>query len=311
MSKQQSKTHKKGANILKVAKTYGKYSQRAALLVLLIGVLGLSACSLNQPAKDSPTESTVAQQDESRSQQEKQSTSQRPYRDPNVVIGGKKPDKDQATGEQKIEPTVVAYEDFYDPLISVNRAVFSFNNASYRYVIIPVAKAYDYSVPRPVKHSVSNFFHNIKMPIYAINKLLQGEGKNAGVSVLRFGINTTVGLLGLFDPAKSWFELERQNTGFGDTLASYKAGYGMYLVLPILGPSDIRTGTGTIVDIFTNPIPHVIDQPAASAIQAGDYVQQFAPSAERYTELYEKSEDPYLFFRNLHLQGLIRDLRYE
>lgn len=295
-------------------KQAGSSSLRIGLVFLLCGALftgGLTSCA--SAPQDKIAADASAQKN---NQNTNVSDAGRPYRDPNVVIGGQGKYKASASADsspqkQPIDPNIVSYGDFHDPLIGINRAIFSFNNASYRYVLIPVAKAYDSSLPKPIKQSVSNFFHNIKMPIYAINKLLQGEGKNAGISVLRFGINSTVGVLGLFDPAKNWLELERQNTGFGDTLASYKAGYGMYLVLPILGPSDIRTGTGTVVDIFTNPIPHIIDQPTASFVQGGDFVQQLAPSASRYTDLYDKSDDPYLFFRNLHLQGLIRDLRYE
>jgi len=212
--------------------------------------------------------------------------------------------------EPGLEPTVVSYPDYRDPLIRVNRAVFAFNDVTYRYLLIPLGKGYMRVIPDPVHRSVGNFFYNIKMPIYAVNHLLQLEPKPMGRNLLRFGINTTVGLLGLFDPAEKWWGLEREETDFDETLAGYGAGYGIYLVLPIFGPSDLRKGASLVVDHFLNPIIYLTENPERSVIQGYDFFQAYAPEAERYETLRRKAEDPYTFFRNLYLQGVQRDADY-
>lgn len=208
--------------------------------------------------------------------------------------------------------TVVAYpeQDYNDPLIGFNRAVFAFNDVSYRYVLIPVAKAYKFAVPDPVRGSVGNFFTNIKSPISIVNHLLQGEGKRAGNTSLRFLINTTVGIVGLFDPAADWWDLEPTPTGFADTLEKHGSGRGAYIVLPFLGPSDLRGGAGLIADYFLNPVPYLTEQPDTAIITATDATQDFADKADKYPTLRDNSDDPYLFFRNMYLQGEMRDSQF-
>lgn len=224
--------------------------------------------------------------------------------------------EDQNTSSQnqdseEIEPTVVAYRDYHDPLIGINRGIFAFNDISYRYALIPLAKGYTKITPAPVRQSVGNFFYNIKSPLYLVNNAFQLKPKAAGTNVLRFGINTTLGLLGLFDPAKIWFDIEKADTNLNHTLAHYGAGYGAYLVLPLIGSSDLRSGSSTLVEGYFHPINYLVDGRERIFIQSFDYFQDFAPEADLYLELSEESEDPYIFFRNLYLQGIQRDVEYD
>jgi phospholipid-binding lipoprotein MlaA len=209
-----------------------------------------------------------------------------------------------------IEPTVVSYPEYRDPLIWMNRGIFAFNDVTYRYLLIPLGKGFTKVVPEPARDSIGNFFDNIKMPVNAVNHLLQLEPVPLGKDLLRFVINSTVGLAGLFDPADAWWDIEADPTGFDDTLAKYGAGYGFYLVLPILGPSDLRNTTSLVADHFLNPIIYLLENPERSGVQGFDAFQDYAPGAERYETLREKSEDPYIFFRNLYLQGVQRDVDY-
>jgi phospholipid-binding lipoprotein MlaA len=209
-----------------------------------------------------------------------------------------------------IEPTVVAYEAPPDPLIRVNRAVFAFNDVTYRYVISPVSKGYETVVPRPVRAGIGNAFDNIKMPIRTVNFLLQGRFRAAGIDTTRFLVNSTVGLAGLFDPAKAWMGLEQEDTGFADTLDGYGAGQGTFVVLPFYGPADLRRGSGLVVDYFLNPIPYLAEQPEATLINGFDLLQEYGPSAQQYKKLQEHAEDPYIFMRNLYMQGVQRDEDY-
>ena len=217
-----------------------------------------------------------------------------------------------ADGEEAIviDPNVVSYDEYEDPLMPVNRFVFGFNEIVGRYALVPLGKGYARVVPEAVDRRVDNFFKNVASPISAVNNLLQAQPKESGINLARFGINTTVGLLGLFDPAEAWFGLERKPTDFAETLARYDVGYGTYLVLPFFGPSDLRNGTARIVDYFLNPVPYVLDDTESFLVLSFGFFEEFAQNAENYEELMRESEDPYIFMRNLHLQAIQRDAAY-
>lgn len=215
-----------------------------------------------------------------------------------------------------IQPNVVAYRDsgpgsetgFEDPFIRFNRAIFAFNDVSYRYVLIPAARTYQ-KAPAPLRSGIGNFFDNIKSPISIINHLFQLDGQDAGRETARFLINSTVGILGFMDPATSQFDIERNQTGMRQTLTQYGAGYGAYLVLPFIGPSNIRDGSSVFFDSLLNPLGY-LDNPESTVLRVFDNFQEFSPTAEGYLTLKAESEDPYIFMRNLHLQGRLRDAQY-
>lgn len=210
----------------------------------------------------------------------------------------------------EVDPNVVSYDDYADPLEPLNRAMFKFNDVVGRYVLIPVGKGYAKVVPDVVDRRVESFFDNVEHPVFAVNQALQADFKPAGTNLLRFGINTTIGLLGLFDPATAVFGLEREPSDFAETLAHYDVGYGAYLVLPFFGPSDTRNGIARGVDVLFNPIPWVTDSPDGFWIMSFGWFEDFAQNAETYEKLLERPEDPYIFLRNLHLQGIQRDAAY-
>lgn len=209
-----------------------------------------------------------------------------------------------------VDPNVVSYDDYRDPLEPVNRAVFGFNGVVTRYLLLPAGRAYAELVPDVVDRRVDGFFKNAAEPISVVNNLFQGELRDSGTSLARFGINTTVGLLGLFDPALDWFGIERKQTDFAATLANYDVGYGVYLVLPFFGPSDSRNAAARGVDYFLHPIPYLLDDWESFALLSFGFFEEFAQNAEEYARLVEQSEDPYTFLRNLHLQSVQRDAAY-
>ncbi|HEY7884848.1 MAG TPA: VacJ family lipoprotein, partial [Cellvibrionaceae bacterium] len=218
---------------------------------------------------------------------------------------------DAPEGIPDVEPTVVSYTDYNDPLIGFNRVMFAFNDVTYRYALIPLASGYVKVVPLPVRNSVTNFFYNIKTPIYFVNNLLQLEGRLACRNLARFIINSTLGVAGLFDPAADWFGLERAEAHLDDTLRRYGLGYGAYLVLPLLGQSNLRDGTSALADYTLNPITYLAENPDRLFISGFDYLQDYSSDAERYKILREKSDDPYILFRNLYLQSIMRDADYQ
>lgn len=207
------------------------------------------------------------------------------------------------------EPLVVGYEEPSDPLSGLNRAVFGFNDVAYRWVLVPAARGYLW-LPTPVRDSVGNLFDNLRSPVSAVNHLLQLDPVGSGRNLLRFTINSTLGLAGLFDPADAWFGIEQDATGFADTLGRYGAGHGAYLVLPIFGASDFRSAPGLIVDALLHPLPWLIGEPESTLLRGVDSFQQLAPEADNYVDLHQQSDDPYVYFRDLHLQGVQRDVDF-
>ena len=142
-------------------------------------------------------------------------------------------------------------DEIYDPLETVNRAIFGFNNVADKIVLEPVAKGYR-KLPSPIQTGIGNFLSNLKMPLVIVNQLLQGQGTNAGESTGRFLVNSTAGLFGLIDVADK-IGLEKKQEDFGQTLAKWGVGDGFYLVLPIFGPSNVRDTAGMVLTYTTDP----------------------------------------------------------
>ena len=134
-----------------------------------------------------------------------------------------------------------------DPWEPFNRAVYRFNARVDEAVLLPVSRGYERVLPQPVRTGVSNFFSNLGELKNVINHTLQGRPGRTLQSLGRFVVNTTAGVAGLFDVA-SPIGLEHQPTGFGDTLARWGTAPGPYLVLPLLGPSSVRDGSGLLFD---------------------------------------------------------------
>ncbi len=160
-----------------------------------------------------------------------------------------------------------------DPIEGFNRGTYRFNYYFDEYFFRPVVRAYDFVVPDYAKDRVSNAIDNIGEFGNLTNSLLQVKLKSAGLALSRFVINSTVGVAGLWDPATSW-GLKRQTEDFGLTLGHYGAGNGAYVVLPVLGPSNVRDTIGLSADwaafSLVGPIAWVHD-PAVSAAYSGIY----------------------------------------
>jgi phospholipid-binding lipoprotein MlaA len=137
--------------------------------------------------------------------------------------------------------------DVYDPLEPINRGMFWFNDKVYFYALKPVAKVYRV-LPEDLRVSIKNFFLNLQAPIRIVNAGLQGKFAIAGNELTRFATNTTLGIGGLFDPAREHFDLRLHDEDTGQTLGYYGIGPGPYLVLPLLGPSSLRDGIGRVAD---------------------------------------------------------------
>ncbi len=149
----------------------------------------------------------------------------------------------------------VVTTEVYDPLSGYNRFMTGFNDKLYFWVLKPVATGYSWVMPEFARQGIKNFFKNLYFPVRLVNNVLQLKFKNAGEETLRFATNTTIGLLGLWDPAKIWFGLEAHPEDFGQTFGVWGIGPGPHIVLPILGPSNLRDSIGLAPQwIYLNPV---------------------------------------------------------
>jgi phospholipid-binding lipoprotein MlaA len=189
----------------------------------------------------------------------------------------------------------------YDPLEPFNRKIFWFNDKVDVYVLEPAAKGWDFVVPRRVETSISNFFFNLRFPIETLNDLLQGKFRYAASDVGRFVVNTTVGVAGFFDPATGW-GMPLHWEDFGQTLGWWGAGPGAYLVLPILGPSDVRDGSGLVVDYASSVTPFFVNGYILLGARTVDVVNTRAQYLETVAKAKESAFDYYTFVRNAYLQ---------
>ena len=187
-----------------------------------------------------------------------------------------------------------------DPLEPLNRAIFGFNEVVDDNVLQPVAKTYKYITPDPVETGVSNFFSNLGEVSTIANDVLQLKFGQAGNDILRFSINTTLGVLGIFDVASS-MGLKKNKEDFGQTLGYWGVPQGPYLVLPFLGASSFRDAPGTFADMAISPVEqlHNKEQLAANTLNVIDIRARLL----RATRILDTAaKDKYIFIRESYLQ---------
>ena len=188
-----------------------------------------------------------------------------------------------------------------DPLEPFNRGVFRLNDAVDRAVLKPVATAYRDVLPSPIRTGVNNFFGNLQDAWSAVNSALQLKGEAAGNSLMRFGVNTFLGLGGVLDIA-SEMRIERHTEDFGQTLGHWGVGAGPYLVLPLLGPSTVRDTAALPVDAQGNLVSGINDVATRNSVTALSLLDRRARLLDATKLLDQVALDPYTFTRDAHLQ---------
>src|SRR5580700_8234989 len=190
-----------------------------------------------------------------------------------------------------------------DPLEPFNQAMLTFNRKADDWILHPVAAKWARIMPQPARASVGRFFNNVSVIPRFANDLFQLQFKQGGTEVARFGINSTLGVAGLFDPAEQWFGLQPKDNDFGLTLAKYGVGEGPYLVLPLLGPSTVRDALGGFADGAMNPVNYVVSgaplyegsAKAFSAVNTRSQNLDRFDDVDRYSiDLYGAVQDAYL-----------------
>jgi len=199
----------------------------------------------------------------------------------------------------------------------VSRTMFKLNHGLDKAIFEPVAKGYR-ALPVPIRKATGNFTDNLRSLLTLSNNILQGEFRRAGNNAARFGINTTAGILGFFDPAaKLGFE-DQGKEDFGQTLGRWGSGSGCYFVLPILGPTTTRDAIGLVGNIFLDPVYQITHNSEIDngVVGNGNYsehnyyyyrgtgaVDFRAKNVESWDSLEENSIDLYASLKSLYLQN--------
>lgn len=200
-----------------------------------------------------------------------------------------------------VAAATAAVPDVWDPLEPLNRIFFSFNEVVDTFLLRPVAWLYSFS-PDPVKTGVRNVLRNLKSPVTMLNHGLQGEMTEAATTVGRFAVNSTVGLLGLWDPADEWLQWKHRPADFGQTLHGYGLGNGPFLMLPLLGPTNLRDGVGTGVDSFADPLMYVLNDNARLGLTGANVLSRRESLLIPLDELRAGSVDYYTALRSSQQQ---------
>ena len=176
---------------------------------------------------------------------------------------------------------------YSDPLAPFNERMFWFNLKLDRYVLHPVARGYAAIAPTPARESVQRFFNNVNFIPRFANNLFQLRFPAAGGELARFGINSTLGVAGLFDVADKWFGLKQHPNDFGLTLGYYGAPPGAYIVWPFLGPSTVRDTIGYAADSAMWPLPYFVPWYVSLPTGAGKAVAEAVNFRSLHLNLFE------------------------
>jgi phospholipid-binding lipoprotein MlaA len=198
------------------------------------------------------------------------------------------------------------FNDNNDPFEPANRVSYAITDGVDTYVLAPVARAYRYAVPNAIRRPIHNLLQNMTTPVLFVNDVVQTKPRRAGDTFMRFVINTTAGVGGLFDVANGWGYPEH-STDFGQTMALWGIPSGPFLFLPLLGPSDPRDATGYGVDILFDPLTYV---PSGHGMQTLSTVRYGLGILDARTNVLDETDsikktalDPYATFRSLFRQN--------
>lgn len=189
-----------------------------------------------------------------------------------------------------------------DPIEPWNRLMFLFNDKLYFWALEPVGSFYAFLVVDSARQGVRDFFYNLTTPVRLVNSLLQLEFKDTGAELARFGINTTLGILGLGDVAKKEFGIERADRDFGQTLGKYGLGSGFYIVWPFIGPSSVRDSVGYAGDYFLDPVNYIQPFEYSLIVESYSYVNNVSLRLGEYEDFKKDSLDTYTALKDAYYQ---------
>ncbi|MDP1654368.1 MAG: VacJ family lipoprotein [Rhodocyclaceae bacterium] len=188
-----------------------------------------------------------------------------------------------------------------DPIEGFNRAMYAFNEGLDTVLIKPVAQGYDAVLPAPVRTGVTNFFGNIADLFIGVNNLLQGKPDQAVSDLGRVLVNSTIGILGLFDVATE-AGLEKHEEDFGQTFGRWGVGDGAYVVIPVFGPRTLRDTAGLVLDMAVDPVANVGNVPTRNSLTALRLIDTRADLLPADKVIEEAALDKYTYVRDGYLQ---------
>lgn len=194
----------------------------------------------------------------------------------------------------------VTSPDARDPWESMNRSIFNFNENADHYVIKPFATAYHDIVPNVVQKGVRNFFNNLQDMWSTVNTALQGKKQETGDNLGRVMVNSTIGLLGILDPA-SQLQIDRHTTTLGATLGVWGVKPGPYVVLPVLGPSTVRETAVLVVDLKADPVNNIVDPATRDTLVILEAIDKRTFLLGAGNVLDQAALDKYSFLRDAYL----------
>ena len=197
-----------------------------------------------------------------------------------------------------------------DPLSGYNKIMTNFNDKFYIHILNPVAKTYKGVLPKPIRKGIDNFLDNLMYPMRLLNNLLQFKFKNSYLETQRFLLNSTIGLAGFIDVANDNFHVKQHSEDFGQTLGYYGVGSGFYIVLPLLGPSNLRDSVGLITDTIINPMTYMGNRgynlfdnsTEALGVSVEKTINYSSLHVGEYEKLKKDAIDLYPFLRNIYEQ---------
>jgi len=207
-------------------------------------------------------------------------------------------------------------KEVYDPFIAYNRTMTGFNDDVFEHVFTPINKGYKFITTEEIRSSINKFFKNIYYPMHLINNLFQGKFGYAMIETGRFIVNSTVGLLGFFDPAKSQLGWEPHREDFGQTLGFYGVSPGPHIVIPIFGPSNLRDLLSIIPDAAVSPVDYtgrswwtITDTYFEYlSIKTVEKFNDMSLNSKQYEDVRKDAVDLYPYLRDMYEQKRAKEI---
>ncbi len=189
-----------------------------------------------------------------------------------------------------------------DPLETWNRWMFTFNDRFYFWVFRPFSEGWNWFFPEELRVGFRKFFHNLAMPVRFVNNTFQAKFQQAGVEILRFLVNSTLGCFGFSDFAGDELKLKSNNEDTGQTLGFYGMDHGLYIIWPFLGPSSLRDTVGMAGDAAMDPLTWVLASEWNLIMRAYEYTNEGSLRIGEYEDFKKGALDPYLAMRDAYYQ---------
>lgn len=195
-------------------------------------------------------------------------------------------------------------KEIFDPLYGYNNFMTHVNDKLYKYTLIPISKAYSYTLPKPIRGAFVDFFHNLWYPVRLVSTMIQGKFENSWYETKRFAINTTLGFFGFADAAALHHNMPKKNPqDIGIALGYLGVGSGIPITWPFLGQSNVRDSFGLVADYALNPVTYLdMKWYKKISISAFRILNEVSMEPDAYINLTKGTLSLYPFIRDIYEQ---------